>query len=124
MGEHLVLCVDRLITPESVQTLQWPESAGPSGDGSYTPKDHKVDIEDLKLEGAGEDKPLLLQSVECRICQEEDDLSNLEVPCACSGSLKPYQPGYTAPPPPPSEDTDTDIRQVSVICSPFAIRIS
>ncbi|XP_031106540.1 uncharacterized protein LOC116011156 isoform X2 [Ipomoea triloba] len=133
MGEHLVLCVDRLITPESVQTLQWSESAGPSGGSSYSPKDHKVDIEDLKLEGAGEDKPLLLQSVECRICQEEDDLSKLEVPCACSGSLKfahrkcvqrwcnekgditceichqPYQPGYTAPPPPPSEDTDTDI---------------
>ncbi|XP_031106539.1 uncharacterized protein LOC116011156 isoform X1 [Ipomoea triloba] len=88
MGEHLVLCVDRLITPESVQTLQWSESAGPSGGSSYSPKDHKVDIEDLKLEGAGEDKPLLLQSVECRICQEEDDLSKLEVPCACSGSLK------------------------------------
>ncbi|MCO5608963.1 hypothetical protein L7F22_063181 [Adiantum nelumboides] len=25
---------------------------------------------------------------ECRICQEEDDISNLESPCACSGSLK------------------------------------
>ncbi|XP_019199953.1 PREDICTED: uncharacterized protein LOC109193555 isoform X2 [Ipomoea nil] len=133
MGEHLVLCVDRLITPESVQTLQWSESAGASGGSSCSPKDHKVDIEDLKVEDAGEDKPLLLQSVECRICQEEDDLSNLEVPCACSGSLKfahrkcvqrwcnekgditceichqPYQPGYTAPPPPPSDDTDTDI---------------
>ncbi|KAH7306278.1 hypothetical protein KP509_22G004900 [Ceratopteris richardii] len=59
---------------------------------------------------------------ECRICQEEDDLSNLEIPCACTGSLKyahrtcvqhwcnekgdtlceicrkPYEGGYTAPP--------------------------
>lgn len=25
---------------------------------------------------------------ECRICQEEDEISNLESPCACSGSLK------------------------------------
>ncbi|KAL0408696.1 UNVERIFIED_CONTAM: hypothetical protein Sradi_1804000 [Sesamum radiatum] len=25
---------------------------------------------------------------ECRICQEEDSLKNLESPCACSGSLK------------------------------------
>lgn len=25
---------------------------------------------------------------ECRICQEEDDIANLESPCACSGSLK------------------------------------
>eukprot|EP00850_Spirogloea_muscicola_P008141 SM000042S15408 [mRNA] locus=s42:758304:760600:- [translate_table: standard] len=60
---------------------------------------------------------------ECRICQEEDQTGNLETPCACRGSLqyahrkcvqrwcsekgnltceichKPYQPGYTAPPP-------------------------
>ncbi|EFJ16714.1 hypothetical protein SELMODRAFT_67929, partial [Selaginella moellendorffii] len=63
-------------------------------------------------------------TVECRICQEEDDVGNLEAPCACSGSVKyahrkcvqrwcnekgdttceicqkPYQPGYTAPPRP------------------------
>eukprot|EP01018_Ginkgo_biloba_P037600 Gb_12336 [translate_table: standard] len=26
--------------------------------------------------------------VECRICQEEDDDTNMEAPCACSGSLK------------------------------------
>ena len=25
---------------------------------------------------------------ECRICQEEDDIANLESPCACSGSLQ------------------------------------
>ncbi|KAF3791598.1 hypothetical protein EJ110_NYTH14054 [Nymphaea thermarum] len=34
--------------------------------------------------------------VECRICQEEEDRLNLEVPCGCSGSVKPYQSGYTA----------------------------
>ncbi|CAI7801372.1 unnamed protein product [Closterium sp. NIES-54] len=63
---------------------------------------------------------------ECRICQEEDDVSKLDVPCACSGSLKyahhdciqrwcnekgntqceichhPFKEGYTAPPPPAS----------------------
>jgi len=72
--------------------------------------------------------------VECRICQEEDSIKNLETPCACSGSLKfahrkcvqrwcnekgditceichqPYHPGYTAPPPAPrAEDTIVDI---------------
>lgn len=26
--------------------------------------------------------------VECRICQEEEDRLNLEVPCGCSGSVK------------------------------------
>lgn len=30
----------------------------------------------------------LLQTAECRICQEEDRVMNLETPCACSGSLK------------------------------------
>lgn len=59
---------------------------------------------------------------ECRICQEEDELSNLETPCSCTGSLKyahrkcvqrwcnekgdticeicrkSYEGGYTAPP--------------------------
>uniref|UniRef100_A0A2P2L6I2 Uncharacterized protein MANES_06G092200 n=1 Tax=Rhizophora mucronata TaxID=61149 RepID=A0A2P2L6I2_RHIMU len=35
----------------------------------------------------GEDDPLI-QTVECRICQEEDSIKNLEIPCACNGSLK------------------------------------
>ncbi|KAH0849660.1 hypothetical protein HID58_096203 [Brassica napus] len=78
---------------------------------------------------AVEEEEPLLQSVECRICQEEDTIQNLEAPCACNGSLKyahrkcvqrwcnekgditceichqAYQPGYTAPPPPPPDET-------------------
>jgi len=26
--------------------------------------------------------------VQCRICHDEDESSNMEAPCACSGSLK------------------------------------
>ncbi|XP_048328607.1 uncharacterized protein LOC107415522 isoform X2 [Ziziphus jujuba] len=61
--------------------------------------------------------------VECRICQDEDSMSNMEAPCACSGSLRfahraciqewcnekrdtmceicnhPFSPGYSAPQP-------------------------
>ncbi|XVE91494.1 hypothetical protein REPUB_Repub01dG0015000 [Reevesia pubescens] len=79
-----------------------------------------------------EEEPLI-QAAECRICQEEDSIKNLETPCACSGSLKyahrkcvqhwcnekgdticeichqPYQPGYTAPPRPQTEETAIDI---------------
>ncbi|KAH7298193.1 hypothetical protein KP509_25G031600 [Ceratopteris richardii] len=64
---------------------------------------------------------------ECRICQEEEHVSNLEEPCACTGSIKyahrkcvqrwcnekgdtvceicqqAYRGGYTAPAPPPSD---------------------
>ncbi|CAM8942184.1 unnamed protein product [Rhodiola kirilowii] len=80
-----------------------------------------------------EEEPLL-QTAECRICQEEDRVKNLETPCACSGSLKfahrqcvqrwcnekrditceichqQYQPGYTVPSPPSFEDVLTGIR--------------
>ncbi|KAF7806196.1 RING/FYVE/PHD zinc finger superfamily protein isoform 3 [Senna tora] len=34
------------------------------------------------------DEEHLSQTVECRICQEEDNLNNLDIPCACSGTLK------------------------------------
>ncbi|URE08335.1 General regulatory factor 7 [Musa troglodytarum] len=36
---------------------------------------------------AEEEEPLI-QMVDCRICQEEDHIKNLEGPCACTGSLK------------------------------------
>lgn len=76
----------------------------------------------------------LLNTAECRICQEEDSTDILEIPCSCNGSLKyahrkcvqhwcnekgditceichqPYQPGYIAPPPRPRlEETTIDI---------------
>jgi len=75
----------------------------------------------------------LLQVVECRICQEEDSIKNLESPCACTGSLKyahrtcvqrwcnekgdvtceichePYEHGYTAPPRGHPDETTIDI---------------
>ncbi|KAL4566521.1 hypothetical protein LXL04_030637 [Taraxacum kok-saghyz] len=88
-----------------------------------------------EYEASGEKEPLI-PSTECRICQDEDSIKNLEVPCACSGSLKasfffahrkcvqrwcnekrdiiceichqPYRSGYTAPTP-QSEDTVIDI---------------
>ncbi|RVX01447.1 hypothetical protein CK203_017573 [Vitis vinifera] len=38
----------------------------------------------------------------CRICHEAEfeSCKTLEAPCACSGTVKEYEPGYTAPPPP------------------------
>ncbi|GAA0153726.1 ubiquitin-protein ligase [Lithospermum erythrorhizon] len=136
MGEHLGVCADRLLTDGSSKSLQESEAPGSSGESSYS---HAVDpsalVIDIKYEEepdeAGEDEPLL-QTVECRICQEEDSIKNLEAPCSCNGSLKyahrkcvqswcnekgditceicrqPYQPGYTAPPARP-EDVAIDI---------------
>ncbi|XVF09067.1 hypothetical protein REPUB_Repub07fG0059100 [Reevesia pubescens] len=139
MGDHLVLCVDRLITPESLQSMQEAEAAGSSGEGSSRvaePHACDIDVKEVEEHGSCDEEEPLIQTVECRICQEEDSIKNLETPCACSGSLKfahrkcvqhwcnekgdiiceichqPYQPGYTAPPPPPqSEDATIDISE-------------
>ncbi|KAK4379848.1 hypothetical protein RND71_001710 [Anisodus tanguticus] len=37
----------------------------------------------------------------CRICHDEEfeSCKNLEAPCACSGTVKKFEPGYTTPPP-------------------------
>ncbi|KAJ6794442.1 uncharacterized protein M6B38_389010 [Iris pallida] len=78
MGEHFVLLVDRLITEstleaaiESRKQAKLGSSVGPKVDSS--PWNSSTATGKL---------------VECRICQDEDEDSNMEVPCSCSGSLK------------------------------------
>ncbi|CAH9140256.1 unnamed protein product [Cuscuta epithymum] len=136
MGERMVLSNDRLIIPESVKILQSSEASRPSGSSSLShnlddQSELAIDIKEEDDDVLGEEEPLI-QSVECRICQEEDAVNNMEVPCSCRGSLKfahrkcvqrwcdekgditceichqPYQPGYTALPRPQSEDTSID----------------
>lgn len=92
MGEQFALCVDRLITPESLHSMQGSEDAGSSVGSSCTHTAGQsaygtANKEDEETEAGGEDEPLL-QTVECRICQEEDSPKNLEIPCSCNGSLK------------------------------------
>lgn len=142
MADHLVLCADRLITAQSLETMQGSDSSGSSSGSSCSQKTAQMPACVINVEGVEEhgmpeeEEEPLIQTAECRICQEEDTLKNLEVPCACSGSLKfahrkcvqrwcnekrditceicnqPYQPGYTAPPPPPhSEETTIDISE-------------
>lgn len=98
MGDHLVLYVDGLINPQTVETVHTTEGTGvsagehlnavfpsaPSKEGSRG----NQDSEEIGI-GSEEEEPLI-QMVECRICQEEDHIKNLETPCACSGSLKVY----------------------------------
>lgn len=137
MGEHVVLSVDRLIAPESVQSLRSSEVTGSLAEGSclqvVDPPASAIVIKEDEGQDAGDENAPLIQTAECRICQEEDSIKNLENPCACSGSLKfahracvqrwcdekgditceicnqPYQPGYTAPPPTHAEETAIDI---------------
>ncbi|AES96726.1 putative E3 ubiquitin-protein ligase MARCH [Medicago truncatula] len=139
MSDHLVVIVDQLdhpVVPVDQQPAHLPSDpspspspatadAGSSGSGSAVDRDG---------DDCGDEEEPLIQMVECRICQEEDSVSNLETPCACSGSLKyahrkcvqhwcnekgditceichqPYQSGYTAPPPRPvPEETTIEI---------------
>nr|GEW03600.1 RING/FYVE/PHD zinc finger superfamily protein [Tanacetum cinerariifolium] len=129
MEDHLVLRVDQLVTNKSIKAPGLSPDASCSRDIATC-----ISVTDGKEGGeydeAGEDDPLI-QSIECRICQEEDSIKNLEVPCACNGSLKfahrncvqrwcnekgdticeichkAYEPGYTAPP--QLEETVLDI---------------
>ncbi|RDX83689.1 putative E3 ubiquitin ligase SUD1, partial [Mucuna pruriens] len=136
MSDHLVLFVDRLVRPVPVEPLSQhpvqpaPEPSTPVDEAAAGPSGSRSVEDD---DDDDEDAPLL-QMVECRICQEEDSVNNLETPCSCSGSLKyahrkcvqhwcnekgdiiceichkSYEPGYTAPPPrPPPEETTIDI---------------
>lgn len=101
MSDHLVLYVDHLIPPvPPLQPVSDPvdplpsatrepvadsPAAGPSC-STATADDRTVQQDALN-----EEEPLI-QAAECRICQEEDSINNLETPCACSGSLKVFTP--------------------------------
>ncbi|CAH9100966.1 unnamed protein product [Cuscuta europaea] len=135
MGEHLVVYVDRLEKTDETGSTQrlaeakhiekMSEMVGPSSRSLVGDMEEPEEI-------MGEEEPLI-GIAECRICQEEESVKNLETPCACSGSLKyahrkcvqhwcnekgdttceichqPYQSGYTAPPQAQPEDTIIDI---------------
>ncbi|XP_039057857.1 uncharacterized protein LOC120201286 [Hibiscus syriacus] len=135
MSDHLVLYVDRLVRPVPVHQVE--SEAGPSTEISAEEKEKEKDKEVVQGgeddEDEGEEEDPLIQAVECRICQEEDSIKNLETPCACNGSLKyahrkcvqhwcnekgdivceichqPYQPDYTAVPCRRTEETAIDI---------------
>ncbi|KAL3824123.1 hypothetical protein ACJIZ3_020152 [Penstemon smallii] len=133
MGEHMVVNIEA-VEPVSQAMVGGPHGKNPEMVGSSSstkPIDDKVVVV-VDEEEADEEAPLIGMG-ECRICQDEDSISNLESPCACSGSLKyahrkcvqhwcnekgditceichqSYQPGYTAPPRPPSDETTIDI---------------
>lgn len=89
MGDHFVLDVDRLVTPEISSgsgerlPLSPPEMlAGPSSASSSS-----AALNERMEEAIDEEAPLITMA-ECRICQDEDSISQMESPCACSGSLK------------------------------------
>ena len=90
MGDHLVVRVDRLITSDNLQSVEGTEvsESGSKSHDHVAESSNSVGHKDLEENGVQDEEQPLIQALECRICQEEDTIKNLEVPCACSGSLK------------------------------------
>ncbi|CBI33576.3 hypothetical protein VitviT2T_021784 [Vitis vinifera] len=120
MGDHFVLLVDRLLTESTLEAAiesknQWQHTTPCGSEDMMTNfSAHRMDVD------IGPSQRILVQ---CRICHDEDEDSNMEVPCSCAGSLKyahrgcvqrwcnekgnttceichqQFRPNYTAPPP-------------------------
>jgi len=90
MGDHQAVSVDRLITSDILKSLEQTEVSESSSNscGHVAESSYLVEQRHAEEGGLPDEEQPLLQAVECRICQEEDTMKNLEVPCACSGSLK------------------------------------
>ncbi|KAL5677519.1 hypothetical protein ACJX0J_013650, partial [Zea mays] len=129
--EHLMLNIDDLSILEPNEVIGTVKNKS-SGETIAHPPSMAHAILAVGESMVSEAEPLL-QVVECRICQEEDSIKNLESPCACTGSLKyahrtcvqrwcnekgdvtceichePYEHGYTAPPRGHPDETTIDI---------------
>ena len=101
MSDHLVLYVDHLIPPvapvqpvsDPVDPIPSAPREGVSDSAAAIPSSSTATADDRTVEqDAPNEEDPLIQAAECRICQEEDTLNNLETPCACSGSLKVLTP--------------------------------
>lgn len=85
MGDHFVLLVDRLLTESSLEAAiesknQWQHSTLSGSEDMMTNfSANRMDVD------IGTSQRKLVQ---CRICHDEDEDLNMEVPCSCAGSLK------------------------------------
>ncbi|XP_044467710.1 uncharacterized protein LOC123197462 isoform X2 [Mangifera indica] len=120
MGDHFVLLVDRLLTESTIEAAIESNNRLQQA-AALANKNRMAELSSQRV-----DKDIgssLSKLVECRICHDEDQVSNMEIPCSCCGSLKyahrkcvqrwcnekgdticeicleQYKPGYTAPPP-------------------------
>ncbi|XVF37581.1 hypothetical protein REPUB_Repub20aG0021700 [Reevesia pubescens] len=104
MVDDFMVCVDRIIA--SAACFESSSSVNEEQPNSTTTtttivnnstnvvvslKKTSVDDDDEEEEEEGKKgycSKNMKEMVECRICQEEDDLVSLEAPCACNGTLK------------------------------------
>ncbi|KAF7131637.1 hypothetical protein RHSIM_Rhsim09G0068500 [Rhododendron simsii] len=119
MGDHFVLLVDRLLTESTLEAAIFESRNLLKQSTDVAADDIEIDLSSYDRDSRDCSSPRKI--VECRICQDEDENSNMDTPCSCCGSLKlslhscasmlttdayrggvmrrPFKPGYTAPPP-------------------------
>uniref|UniRef100_A0A2P2JYX5 Uncharacterized protein MANES_02G073300 n=2 Tax=Rhizophora mucronata TaxID=61149 RepID=A0A2P2JYX5_RHIMU len=120
MGDHFVLLMNQLITESTLEAvIQNQRQLSPAASSASSSITSKISYNSMDVDF----KSCPRKMVECRICHEEDEDTNMEVPCSCCGSLKyahrnciqrwcnekgdticeichqHFKPGYTAPPP-------------------------
>ncbi|KAG6505037.1 hypothetical protein ZIOFF_037385 [Zingiber officinale] len=97
MGDHFALLVDRLLTES---TLEATIGIGSRVEGQVAANPSSLEDQgkEITRKRIIRDRTSIGKLVECRICQEEDDDFNMEIPCSCRGSLKVSQllKGYSA----------------------------
>ena len=79
MEDYLIVRYDEPVAPQEVVAPK-ASSSRAVGEANDTNEVEEYDV-------SNEEEPLI-QSIECLICQEKDSVKNVEVQCACSGSLK------------------------------------
>ena len=89
MVDDLMVCVDRIIVASSC--FEPVNNGERERNGEATSKDGNVKESVGSVKGNVEGSSCSLKKVEmveCRICQEEDEVLALEAPCSCNGTLK------------------------------------
>ncbi|URD92789.1 hypothetical protein MUK42_00376 [Musa troglodytarum] len=118
MGDHLALLVDHLLTESTLEAAIGGQKHDQIATDSAPLEDPAKEFTRKRNIG---DRSCVGKFVECRICQEEEEDYNMEIPCSCCGSLKyahrecvqrwcnekgdtvceiclqQFKPGYTAP---------------------------
>ncbi|KAJ6433490.1 hypothetical protein OIU85_004291 [Salix viminalis] len=95
MVDDFMVCVDRIIVAstcfESVHNGERDRNRSNGVGIGATNKDGNVGESGVSVKGNEEGSSRSLKKVEmveCRICQEEDEVLAMEAPCSCNGTLK------------------------------------
>ncbi|XP_015869247.2 uncharacterized protein LOC107406616 isoform X2 [Ziziphus jujuba] len=142
MVDDFMVCVDRIIASTCFESVH---GGGRGGDCETPPPTSSVESASpgtvalkKKKKSSGEEECSSnkeIEILECRICQEEDEIHAMEAPCACNGTLKfahrrciqrwcnkkgdvtceicnqVFSPNYSLPPARSNEVMTIDIRQ-------------